>query len=293
MAVREADIAIACIFHLTLEQKLFLAKEGHSCADILKADRSFFQRVGGLPKNVIWNARQVAARYTRLCKWLDDGKGNLVFYWHSAYPELLRTIDEAPFALSYQGSLKGNLLPSISVVGTRKATTEALHCAYTFATKACVANNLVISGFAWGVDQQAHHASVHMGKPTWAVLGSGLNHIYPNNMKLAQSILENGGALLSEFHPDSPPAKWHFPWRNRLIAALSPALVVVQAPLRSGAMVTADHALRQGREVFVHRIGLAGISGEGTARLAEDGAKIISSYDEFVHLAGMPYRRAL
>jgi DNA processing protein len=124
----------------------------------------------------------------------------------------------------------------------------------------------------------AHRGNIEGGAPTVAVLGSGLDYVYPtSNRGLARRILEAGGCLMSEYPPGTEPRKWNFPARNRIISALARGVLIVEAPERSGALITAGFALEQGRDLWVASSGFNSPLGKGTARLAEDGARVISS----------------
>ena len=165
------------------------------------------------------------------------------------YPELLKTIYDPPLVLYVRGELKP--LPAAAIVGTRKATAYGLRMAARLARELASAGVAVASGLARGVDTAAHRAAVEAGGVTWAALGAGLNCIYPGeNRRLAESIVERGGALLSEFPLDKGPLAANFPRRNRVISGLSLATVVVEGGFESGALITARFALEQGREVL-------------------------------------------
>jgi DNA processing protein len=136
---------------------------------------------------------------------------------------------------------------------------------------------------ARGIDGAAHAGCVKGKGKTCAVLGSGIDTIYPKeHKKLALDILQSGGLLLSEYPPGRQPARYQFPERNRIISGLSRGVVVVEAPVKSGALITADFVLEQGRDLFVHADGMTGNSGEGTRRLYQEGAKSISSFGDIL-----------
>ena len=117
----------------------------------------------------------------------------------------------------------------------------------------------------------------------WAVIGGGLEYQIRQRGRSLHRILDTGGAVISEFHPLSSPMRWHFPVRNRVISGITPVTLVIQAPSRSGALITADHALRQGREVVVHGIGLADGVASGVYQLAQQGARVITSLHDVEH----------
>jgi DNA processing protein len=134
----------------------------------------------------------------------------------------------------------------------------------------------------------AHRGNLEGGAPTVAVLGSGLDRIYPvSNRPLARRILENNGVLLSEYPPGTGPFKWNFPARNRIIAALARGVVIVEAPVKSGALITARFALEQNRDLWVAFVGTVSPLGGGTAKLAEDGAPVIKGGRDILEEWGM------
>jgi DNA processing protein len=134
----------------------------------------------------------------------------------------------------------------------------------------------------------AHRGNLEGGAPTVAVLGSGLDYIYPvSNRSLARRILENDGVLLSEYPPGTGPFKWNFPARNRIISALARGVVIVEAPLKSGALITARFALEQNRDLWVAYVGTVSPLGGGTAKLVEEGAPVIKSGREILEEWGM------
>ncbi|MCM2267399.1 MAG: DNA-processing protein DprA [Elusimicrobiales bacterium] len=165
------------------------------------------------------------------------------------YPELLKKIYDPPMVLYVRGELSPR--PAAGIVGTRKATPYGLRTAARLAAELAGAGVAVASGLARGIDTAAHKAAVEAGGVTWAALGTGLNMTYPEeNARLADRIVEAGGALVSEFPLDSGPLPQNFPRRNRIISGLSLATVVVEGGFESGAMITGRFALDQGREVL-------------------------------------------
>ncbi len=205
------------------------------------------------------------------------------WFGDSRYPGKLRNIYDPPLVLFWRGALPPEDLesPVLGVVGTRRPTLEADRSAFALGLDAGQAGIPLISGMALGIDGTAHRGTLAGGGKTWAVLGTGCNILYPqSHRRLAADILNKGGGLISELFPGTPPRRYNFPKRNRLISALSSHVVLVQAPGRSGALHTADFALEQGREVFVHERGLGGYKGRGTAALAEEGAGVIRNLKE-------------
>ena len=181
-------------------------------------------------------------------------------YGGKLYPPLLREIYDPPFALYYRGALDVLFGKSVSVVGTRRLSPDGIKASRTFAYQAAQKGFCVVSGLAFGADGSAHQGAVDafydksaQRVQTAAVLAGGVDNIFPPSHKgLAGKIIQNGGVVLSECPPCVPAEKWRFVQRNRIIAALSKATVVIQAPPGSGAMLTADFALGYNRELFFH-----------------------------------------
>lgn len=193
------------------------------------------------------------------------------------YPPLLKEIHDAP-PLLY---VRGNLLPddnhALAMVGTRKASTYGKKVAARIALAMAQAGVTVISGLARGLDRIAHETSLRSGGRTLAVLGNGIDHVYPSeNRALADEIVHSGqGALLTEYAPGTPPNKQHFPARNRIISGLALGVLVIEAPANSGALLTANFAAEQGREVFAIPGNVSSPNSVGTNRLIQDGAKLV------------------
>ncbi len=209
---------------------------------------------------------------------------NTLFIHDRFYPDHLKEIYNPPFLLYYKGQPPPENSLNISVVGTRKATGRALKEAYALSFDLARSGASVISGLAEGVDRAAHKGALAGKGYTAAVFGCGIDRIYPSgNKKLAASILDNGGTLFSEYPPGTIPSRYNFPERNRIVSALSEATVVVESPLKSGALITADFALEQGREVFVLHVPCESAAGAGTKNLIVQGASPVSSAFEVLN----------
>ncbi len=164
------------------------------------------------------------------------------------YPELLASVPKAPLSLYVRGSLSPK--PAVAIVGSRVPTAYGRKAARRLALDAVRAGLAVVSGLARGIDTIAHEAALEAGGTTWAVLGSGLDELYPpENRPLAERITAAGGAVLSELEPKTRPHPSHFPQRNRIISGLAWVAVVVEGKITSGSLITAKLALEQGREV--------------------------------------------
>lgn len=203
-------------------------------------------------------------------------KINTVFYDEAAFPPLLREIPDPPFLLYYRGVLPPPDKAAVAIVGTRQPTGYGMKAARELALECAHTGLPVVSGLARGIDTFAHRGAIEGGGITAAVLACGLDRIYPqSNAQLAARILETGGCIISEYPPTEPPHPYRFPQRNRLIAGLARATVVVEAPIKSGALITADFALEQGRDVCIHGGMQESVRNAGGKRLACDGAIVI------------------
>ena len=204
------------------------------------------------------------------------------------YPPLLKEIFNPPQKLYLEGDfVPADFEKSIAIVGTRNFTPYGKEVADYFAKNLARFGLTIVSGLARGIDTFAHQAALEAGGRTIAVLGTGLNNIYPaENKKLAQNIIKSG-VLVSEFEPEEGPMPYHFPQRNRIIAGLSKATLVIEAPIKSGSLITARFALEQNREVFCVPGPIFSKNSEGTNYLISEGAKLVSDYREILREFGV------
>lgn len=194
------------------------------------------------------------------------------------YPRRLKAIYDPPIVLYYRGTLPDfDKLPTIGVVGTRHPSVYGRQAAKRLGGEIAAAGGLVVSGLAEGIDGAAMEAALSAGFPAVGVLGCGADVVYPRKHKALFQETERLGCILSEYAPGSPPLGWHFPRRNRIISGLSCGVVVVEAPERSGSLLTARHALEQGRDVFVVPGNVDMESFRGSNRLLRSGAIAVSS----------------
>jgi len=208
------------------------------------------------------------------------------------YPKQLREISDPPLVLYYAGNIDVLGEPSVSIVGARRPTpygrAVAERLAYDLATKGLV----VISGLARGIDSISHWGALRGGK-TIAVLGSGLERIYPKeNQPLFKKIIENG-LVLSEYSLKAPPLKYHFPCRNRIISGLSIGVVVVEGTKRSGSLITARLALDENREVMAVPGNITSELSRGTNWLLQEGAKLVSDWKDVVEEFPSPLKEEI
>jgi DNA processing protein len=206
---------------------------------------------------------------------------SIVTYFDEAYPELLKSIYDPPAVLFVHGDA-ALLAPerAIALIGSRKVTDYGKRVAHTFSEELVRGRVTIVSGFARGVDTIAHRAAVEAGGKTVAVLGSGIDVIYPaNNKQFAQELIANGsGVLISELPLGTPPEARNFPWRNRIVSGLSHGVIVIESDEKGGSMITASLALDQNREVFAVPGDLGRAMSAGTNMLIrESRAKLARS----------------
>lgn len=200
-----------------------------------------------------------------------------------AYPKLLKEIYDPPKELYILGKLKAEENYPLAVVGTRKISNYGKQVTIDLVRNLAKAGLTIISGLALGVDGLAHQSCLDVNGRTIAVLGSGLNQIYPSiHKKLAEKIIQSGGAIISEYPPDTRPEKWTFPMRNRIIAGLSLGVLVIEAPEISGALITARCALDFGREVFAVPGNIYSQNSVGTNQLIKLGAKPVTKAEDIL-----------
>ncbi|OGW75269.1 MAG: DNA protecting protein DprA [Omnitrophica bacterium RBG_13_46_9] len=192
-----------------------------------------------------------------------------------AYPDNLKSIFNPPEELFVSGQILPSDDNAVAVVGTRTPTYYGLEQSEKISYELASRGITIISGMARGIDSAAHRGAIRARGRTIAVMGSGHGHIYPpENRGLYEDIVKNG-AVISEFRQDMPPLKANFPRRNRIISGMSKGVVVVEAAERSGALITVDFALEQGREVFAMPGNISSMKSSGTNRLIKEGAKLI------------------
>lgn len=202
----------------------------------------------------------------------------ILTYRDAMYPNRLKNIADPPLVLYYKGKLpEFDAVPVIAVVGTRDATPYGLKTAKNLGSQISRCGGLVISGLATGIDAMAMRGALSAGKPVVGLMGCGVDMVYPANNRSLLLDTQRYGCLLSEFPPGTPPYKWNFPKRNRVISGLSCGVVVVEAPRRSGALITASQAAEQGRDVFVIPGNVDVAACAGSNALLRDGAIAVST----------------
>ncbi|MEA2082222.1 MAG: DNA-processing protein DprA [Elusimicrobiota bacterium] len=245
--------------------------------DILSSDKEELANVIGkrafsLGKTVFDPAKEF--------KIMEKTGTRLVFLDDGEYPSLLKEINAPPLFLRVRGKIPEPSERMIAVVGTRKASAYGKRVCEYFSGIFCETGFAVVSGLARGIDTRAHETALKKGGKTVAVIGSGIDVVYPReNARLVESITRNG-AVVSEYPMGTQPAKMHFPWRNRIISGMSCAVFVAEAPKRSGTLITASYAAEQGRDVWAAPGSIFDNNYRGCHALIKDGAKLVESADD-------------
>ncbi len=220
----------------------------------------------------------------------------VITWLDNTYPRLLKEIEQPPPVLYYRGRLAAISDWAVAIVGTRRMTAYGKQVATDLAVVLASKGVTVVSGLAHGIDAAAHAAALDTNGITYAVLGSGVDIIYPyENKKLAERIMSTS-AVISEYAPGTLPDSNNFPPRNRIISGLSQATVVVEAGETSGALITAEFAVNQGREVFAVPGNILGTQSKGCNRLIRDGARILLNPNDVLDVLNLErvkeYRQA-
>lgn len=285
-------IALKLVFNLGDQRIRQLLQHANHPQDIFRMSPARLQQVDGIGEvlagtilkfndwdqvdQIIEKSRKIDAR--------------IITFLDAVYPPLLRQIYDPPMLLWIKGSAEVLETPGIAIVGTRRATRYGLDKAEEF-TKALVRNGLtIVSGLALGVDAAAHKATLAAGGKTVAVLGSGIDNIYPSKNKgLAKDIIDQGGAVITEFEPGANPDAGNFPVRNRVVSGLTLGTLVVESGIKGGSMITARSAVDQNREVFAIPHSLDNQNGIGCNAIIKRGwGKLVQQVDDILVEISVP-----
>ena len=272
-------------------EKLALLERFHDPEEIFDASAADYFRAG-VDKEAAASLQdknlQEAERVLSEC---DENAIGVLTFEDAQYPSRLKYIADPPMVLYYKGTLPDfDSTAIIGVVGTRKASLYGLNAAQRMGFQISRCGGIVVSGMAAGVDGVATKGALTAGGRAVGILGCGVDVVYPLSNKQLFGEMERFGCLISEFLPGTPPYRWNFPRRNRLISGLSNGVLVVEAPQKSGALITARQALEQGRDVFVVPGNIDVASCTGSNALLREGAVAVSHgwdvLSEYTHLYG-------
>lgn len=278
--------AILSLAWLRADEYRMLASEFGSADAIVEQPRGRLEKAGlGTDKAERISAPEEEAVSATL-DWLQPADQSLLTIDDAEYPELLRDTPDPPLALFVKGNASVLSLPALAVVGSRNPTDGGVRNAARFAAYLGQSGFVIVSGLAEGIDRAAHEGSLGAGAPTIAVMGTGIDRVYPaRHHELAHQIAESG-ALVSEYPLDTPPRRRHFPDRNRIITGLCLGTLVVEAARKSGSLISARLAAEQGREVFAIPGSIHNPLARGCHQLIRQGAKLVETADDILSELG-------
>ncbi len=214
---------------------------------------------------------------------IGDSGAKVITYNDPGYPQLLKEIDDPPCLLYALGEMYDDKLTAVAVVGTRHPTHYGLRMAETISRDLAAMGVVVVSGMARGCDMAAHKGALSSGGLTVAVLGTGVDIVYPRENKRLYDEIVKKGLVISEFPMSTPPAAYTFPQRNRIIGGMTRATLVIEAPLKSGSLMTAQFALDYNREVLACPGQASSLKSSGTNKLIKDGAFLVENAEDVLN----------
>jgi DNA processing protein len=280
--------------HTPIEPRRFLLWLEHfkTMQAVFQASAAFWRQEGLCDSHIKALTEPNWREVENTRRWLSMPDTNAITLLDQDYPPLLKQISNPPLVLFVKGAVEILSLPQVGIVGSRRVSPYGTKHASTFARDLARAGLVVTSGLAAGVDAIAHRSTLDANGLTIAVMGTGLGAIYPyKNTRLAAEILEKGGALISEFPLASGPNAYHFPRRNRIISGLSKGVLVIEAAIKSGSLITARHAAEQGREVFALPGPVQSSLSHGCHALIRQGAKLVETVTDILDELNMVYHR--
>lgn len=285
-ARQEALLRLAFL-ELPPRRLLSLLKRYPRPQDIFRASRRDLMQVEGMTESIvqrILNAPALSPQQRQ--RWLQSG-ARLLTWQDSSYPDSLRELADFPPLLFVKGVLQEQDRFALAIVGTRQPSAYGKAVAERFAYELSRHGITIVSGGARGIDTAAHVGALRAGKRTIAVLGCGIDVVYPAESAELFQRIANQGALLSEYPPGVQPEAWRFPARNRLVSALALGVLVVEAPADSGALITANYALEQGKPVFAIPGNIDSAKSAGSNRLIKEGATLTDSVEDILRALGI------
>ncbi len=256
--------------------------EHYGSADNIISQSSFAPELK-IPNKAIHHLSKVSSdQIQHELLWLEKNNNYLLTIDDPLYPPQLKQISDPPVALFVKGNVHALLLPQLAVVGSRNASQAGLKNAHAFCHDLSKSGLVISSGLASGIDTQAHQGALDAGGQTIAVMGTGINSIYPkSNHELAKTIA-NQGAVVTEFPLNTPPHAYNFPRRNRIIAGLSVGTLVVEATNKSGTLITARLAMENNRPVMAIPGSIHNPMSKGCHQLIKQGAKLVESAQDIM-----------
>ena len=240
-------------------------------------------KIPGIGEKVVENIlnQEIKNSVDKHIEYMDRNNIDIISIKGREYPDILKQIYDPPISLYIKGNKDILNNKSIAIVGCREVSDYGKKAAEYFSYNLAKKNINIVSGLAKGVDSYAHIGTLSTEGKTIAVVGTGLDTVYPaENLYLANKIIENGGAIISEYPLGTKPEKMNFPARNRIVSGMSKGIIVIEAKEKSGTLITVDFALEQGRDVYVVPGNINSINSAGTNELIKQGAKLITTYKD-------------
>lgn len=251
-------LLVHAVSFLNFREKIKLLKAISNEDEFLKLDKSDLENIIGRKIRANFSASRIFAFVKRDLQYIERKGIKCLCIDDENYPLLLKQCSDPPFLLFLIGEYPKNSYDYISVIGTRKPTRDAVLAAKNIGRECVNLDLCLVSGLAMGIDSFAQQGVLERNGRTWAVLGNPIGDISPKyNKEMSMRIVRNGGGLLSEYFPSEEYHKSNFALRNRIVACMSMALLVIEAPLKSGTMITVKVALNNGRDVYVHKVGVS------------------------------------
>lgn len=240
-------------------------------------------KIQGIGEKLVENIlnQEIKRTLDKHIEYMDRNNIDIISIKNKEYPDILKQIYDPPISLYIKGNKDILNNKSIAIVGCREVSDYGKKAAGYFSYNLAKKNINIVSGLAKGVDSYAHIGTLSTEGKTIAVVGNGLDTVYPaENSNLANKIIENGGTIISEYPLGTKPEKMNFPARNRIISGMSKGIIVIEAKEKSGTLITVDFALEQGRDVYVVPGNINSINSAGTNELIKQGAKLITTYKD-------------
>ena len=284
MTRKEAYIALNMVPHLGPVRLRRLLDTFESPERVLTAKRDDLKSVEGLSTPLIESliSWESAVDLSQELRWVQESGANIMTLDDPEYPRLLREIHDPPAVLYVWGQLIDKDHQAIGVVGSRRTSHYGVECAKKLSYQIAYAGLTVVSGLALGIDTAAHQGALAAKGRTVAVLGAGLRHLYPAENRALAELIVSSGAVVTEFPMDTTPDRQTFPIRNRIISGWGFGLLVVEAGLNSGALISATQAAEQGRNLYAVPGPINRPTSQGTNRLIQQGAKLVTNVDDII-----------
>ena len=273
---------------LGIKRKEILLDKYKEPKNIYNKTKEELMKIEGIGEKIAENIVSIETKnkIEKHIRYIEENNIDIVTIKDKEYPEGLKNIYDPPIVLYVKGNkeILNNKQTKIAIVGCRKATEYGLKTARYFAYNLANKKDIIIvSGLAKGIDSISHIGSIEAKGKTIAVIGNGLDSVYPKeNSKLYEEIIKNEGTIITEYPLGTKPNKMNFPARNRIISGLSKGIIVVEAKEKSGTLITVDFALEQGREVYVIPGNINSKNSVGTNRLIKEGAKVVTSFEDII-----------